>query len=59
MNNRFERTLMIGILILVVALTVYSLVAQIGKDAYRAGVSERATVEVRASAVAATLTAVK
>ena len=59
MPDRFERSLMIGILILVVALFVYALVAQIGKDAYRATLIERATVSAQATGLTATLTAVR
>ena len=59
MNNRFERSLVIGILLLVIALTVYSMVTSLAKTAYDVTARERATVAAQASAVAATLTAVK
>lgn len=58
MSDRFDRALVIGFLILVIALTIYSMVASLAKTAYDAGMVERSTVEMRITQISATLTAV-
>jgi len=57
--DRFERALMFAILLLIIALTVYSMVASMANTAYDAGMVERATLAARQEHVEQTLTAIR